>query len=104
MKRLWTEDRIARLCQLLSDGHNTSSAAVRLGVSASAITNKIHNMRLEGDKRLPREWADRTRRHTAPVVHMGKLPPRVDRDPCPRCGVRGDIGCRHRVAPWGAAA
>lgn len=24
-----------------------------------------------------------------------KLPPRVERDPCPRCGVRGDIGCRH---------
>lgn len=20
----------------------------------------------------------------------------VDRDPCPRCGVRGDIGCKHR--------
>ena len=23
---------------------------------------------------------------------------RVSRDPCPRCAVRGDIGCRHR--PW----
>jgi hypothetical protein len=23
------------------------------------------------------------------------LPPRVDRDPCPRCGVRRDIGCVH---------
>lgn len=23
---------------------------------------------------------------------------RVDRDPCPLCAVRGDIGCRHR--PW----
>ena len=21
---------------------------------------------------------------------------RVSRDPCPRCGVRGDIGCKHR--------
>ena len=21
--------------------------------------------------------------------------PRVDRDVCPRCGIRGDIGCRH---------
>lgn len=29
---------------------------------------------------------------------------RVDRDPCFRCGVRGDIGCAHRVAPWSAAA
>lgn len=24
--------------------------------------------------------------------------PRVDRDPCPRCGVRGDIGCGHSQA------
>ncbi len=21
--------------------------------------------------------------------------PRVERTPCPRCGVRGDIGCKH---------
>jgi hypothetical protein len=21
---------------------------------------------------------------------------RVSRDPCPRCGVRGDVGCKHR--------
>lgn len=25
-----------------------------------------------------------------------RLPPRVDRDPCPRCGTRGDLGCGHR--------
>jgi len=24
---------------------------------------------------------------------------RVDRDPCPRCATRGDIGCRHRPGP-----
>lgn len=23
------------------------------------------------------------------------LPPRVERTPCPNCGVRGDIGCEH---------
>lgn len=27
--------------------------------------------------------------------------PRVDRDPCPRCGVRHDIGCGHSRAPLG---
>jgi hypothetical protein len=26
--------------------------------------------------------------------------PRVDRDPCPRCEVRGDIGCKHRRPSW----
>jgi len=25
----------------------------------------------------------------------------VDRDPCPRCGVRRDIGCGHSLAPLG---
>lgn len=27
--------------------------------------------------------------------------PRVERDPCPRCGVRADVGCRHDRAPLG---
>jgi hypothetical protein len=27
--------------------------------------------------------------------------PRVDRDPCQRCGVRHDIGCNHSRAPLG---
>jgi hypothetical protein len=26
----------------------------------------------------------------------GALPPPVDRDPCFRCGTRGDLGCSHR--------
>lgn len=25
----------------------------------------------------------------------------VDRDPCPRCGVRRDYGCSHSLAPLG---
>jgi hypothetical protein len=25
-----------------------------------------------------------------------KAPPVIERDPCPRCGVRRDIGCNHR--------
>lgn len=28
------------------------------------------------------------------------VPPVVRRDPCPRCGVRGDIGCKHTVRGW----
>lgn len=30
--------------------------------------------------------------------------PRVNRDPCGFCGVRADIGCRHSVEMWRAAA
>jgi len=44
-------------------------------------------------------------RRAEPVI---PLAPPVDRDPCPRCGTRHDIGCRHSRAPvgmmFGAAA
>lgn len=30
--------------------------------------------------------------------------PRVSRDPCGFCGVRADVGCRHSVPIWRAAA
>jgi hypothetical protein len=35
----------------------------------------------------------------SPAVPVDQL---VARDPCPRCGVRGDVGCRHRTVlePW----
>ena len=29
------------------------------------------------------------------------LPDPVFRDPCPRCNVRADIGCRHTISPFG---
>lgn len=29
---------------------------------------------------------------------LEQLPPRVERDPCSRCGVRADVGCQHRLA------
>ncbi|WP_146037268.1 winged helix-turn-helix domain-containing protein [Novosphingobium guangzhouense] len=35
-----------------------------------------------------------------PAVHSRPEPVRVNRDPCPFCEIRGDIGCRHsRAAP-----
>lgn len=41
----------------------------------------------------------RLRRHGHPTNGPQAEEPRiVERDPCPRCAVRGDIGCRHKVA------
>jgi len=34
-------------------------------------------------------------KRTRPRIDDSKLGPRVSRDPCPRCGVRADIGCQH---------
>lgn len=37
-----------------------------------------------------------------PIVILAELPRAVSRDPCPNCGVRGDVGCIHRpVGVWG---
>lgn len=38
---------------------------------------------------------------TAGRIDERTLPPRVDRDPCERCGTRHDIGCHHSRAPVG---
>jgi DNA-binding MarR family transcriptional regulator len=42
-----------------------------------------------------------TERRRQSSLEARSEPPRpiVDRDPCPRCGVRGDIGCGHSHAP-----
>lgn len=43
----------------------------------------------------------RDRRSFAECNYERDQQPRVDRDPCPRCGVRRDIGCNHSQAPLG---
>ena len=42
-------------------------------------------------------------RHKHRDIPASMLPTPVDRDPCPRCGVRRDIGCHHSLAPLGIA-
>jgi hypothetical protein len=43
--------------------------------------------------------ARRTWRNLTELEHQRQELPRVDRDPCPRCGVRGDVGCGHSRFP-----
>lgn len=38
-------------------------------------------------------WGNMVRR---PVIDHDSLV-HVSRDPCPKCGIRGDIGCKHTV-------
>jgi hypothetical protein len=40
-------------------------------------------------------------RATGAAAFENAPPPIEPRDPCLRCGVRGDIGCKHRRAPLG---
>lgn len=55
------------------------AVARQFGVTKSSVCQALHKTG--------------TRLHV-PLVEA--LPPPVDRDPCWRCGVRGDIGCDHR--------
>jgi hypothetical protein len=43
----------------------------------------------------PRAYARRPSAGQARTID-GPLPAHVDREPCFKCGTRGDIGCRHR--------
>lgn len=43
----------------------------------------------------------RPRRKHSDIRDEKMAAPRVDRDACPRCGVRADIGCKHSRAPVG---
>lgn len=58
-----------------------------------------------GLERLNLDHLGRIRRATAPYMNMvqDRVGPvdslhRVHRDPCVKCGVRADIGCKHRGA------
>lgn len=51
-------------------------------------------------------YKHRARRGPVEIAQATKeasVPDPVGRDPCPRCGVRGDIGCHHRKARLAAA-
>lgn len=48
---------------------------------------------------LPPARPDSRKRREKPVVAVTEvLPPIVNRDPCPRCGIRADIGCAHNAS------
>lgn len=88
----------AQVHQLNEARKNISSPAARAKLSASL-------------KRRHRESPELMRRGIAAMqspearkkaAEAQRRPEQlVDRDPCPRCGVRGDIGCHHNRAPMG---
>lgn len=71
--------------QLYKDGHSQQRVADLLELPAPTIRRWLvaeglvaHSTPQDGDKR--------------PLSTFQT----VSRDPCPKCGVRGDIGCKHR--------
>jgi hypothetical protein len=99
----------ARTCEMYS-------VAINAGEEPSMVVGELASMygvnrpaiwrRLRAGGVLPRYKTGhrvRSKRHRTPTeCEAARLDlPRVDRDPCPRCGVRRDLGCEHNRAPVG---
>lgn len=66
------------------------------GLSVAEIAARVDMARNAVRKSL--QYHGRARPESdEPRIDLRSIP-RVDRNPCPRCGVRGDVGCRHQAA------
>lgn len=86
--------RTQTVCDLIGRLEERRTIKVYRGRSTRIIEIAATGARTgEGPMRAQRakvvRWHDK-------VEEREPEPPRVARDPCFRCGVRGDIGCQHR--------
>jgi transposase len=89
MKAAEQEERRERIATMFRRGVAPMEIAQQYGVNAPAIYKVL---RKTGD--LPPYNHREARQRVSPVEPKVILS-RVDRDPCPRCGTRRDIGCVH---------
>lgn len=88
----------------LSDEFGLSESSVIRALKRAEKAKAIEDARHQAA--APRHTTPRVSPKPIPLATVGALlarPPSewtvvVDRSPCPRCGVRGDIGCSHRSA------
>jgi hypothetical protein len=100
--------RRERVCKMFADKVPVKDIAEVFGVQPPAIWRALrrygilppYQRRTDGGRgpRPKRRMDDIS--GAASNIDDFDLPPRVERDPCPRCGVRADIGCQHH-APFG---
>ena len=84
----------------VEEGLKPWQIAERVGVQAPAIRVRLKKAGVfvglaKGGQKGPRQ---RPKMNTASKVTIPaevEQAPRIDREPCRRCGVRADIGCRH---------
>lgn len=100
-------DAIRRVCdaylEAVARGKNITTTIAWLS-EAEGVGRPAIWRRLRSGGALPpySTRTNKTARRTRSEIVIEKLfAPRVDRDPCPRCGVRGDIDCGHSKAPLG---
>jgi hypothetical protein len=114
-------DKIRRTCDLFSRaiaaGEDRSDVVGQLaaadGVERPAIWRRLRTggvlppYKTARTKEYSASYADKNRREIASAKLRAQLKasleatPRASRDPCPRCGTRGDVGCSHHRAELG---
>lgn len=99
-----TEDTCAEYRRMIAAGGDpaeiVTGLAAHYGVNRPAIWRRLR----AGGVLPPYRTRSGIRRNRRPFSEINKereAQPRVDRDPCPRCGVRRDVGCGHSQAPLG---
>lgn len=91
-----TEAAIAEAARLYATGLKLKEIAERMGVQRPCITRRLQKA---GILPPPKKTGlgGRLRLYVSTAADNDDTPPPiVSRDPCPRCAVRADIGCRHR--------
>ncbi len=89
-----------RMLPKLGHAQTITTLAELHGVRRGAIEMRIRRGGLLPPYRVGTR-IQRTRRQQAESLETANKRQRVDRDPCPRCGARGDIGCKHTRSPLG---
>lgn len=86
---------------LLRRGYEKRDAVLFLAARHGVVTSAIYNRLRRADVLPPYNPRRQMVRHSSgDLVADGEIiARRVERDPCPRCGTRGDIRCGHRRAP-----
>lgn len=88
-------ERLERAGMICVERGNCSRVAiiVATGKRTAGVVGKPHWRMLHAPR--PASPFTRTRQPVGPP--LAALPAPVDRDPCPRCGTRRDLGCSHQT-------
>lgn len=97
----------AEAVRLSKEGKTAAAIALVFGCQTPAIYRAFNKMGHVTETMLAhrakvRKFNPTSRRVTA-IAIPEDVEPIAPRDPCQRCGTRGDIGCRHTKAPLGWA-
>lgn len=85
----WTDDLVARMCDLLATGMSGAAVAEAIGVTRSAVRGKVHRMIAESDPRLPATRSKRGVRRTVDLVEIRDALADLMADGCPSVAQAG---------------